>query len=313
MIRLALTRVSRLVMTAFVAVTAIFFLLHILPGDPAVMLLGDQGTAETLARLRQQLGLNEPLALQYLHYLGDVARLNLGRSLLNSQNLAGIIGMNLVYTVSLAIASLLLAVVIGIPAGVLMAVKRDRMADLGLRVGMLTVLATPSFVLALMLIMAFVVVLPIFPLTGAGDLDDLGSVLGHGMLPALALGLPESAALARVTRSEMLEMLNSDFIRTARAKGLLRGQVLFRHCVGNVLLPVTTLAGLSFTRALAGAAIIETIFSRPGIGSLFLTSVNTRDYTETQSTLIVFALLIVLVNIVVDFSYTVIDPRLRSA
>jgi ABC-type dipeptide/oligopeptide/nickel transport system permease component len=313
MVQVLVSRGSRLIVTAFVAVTGIFFLLHILPGDPAVMLLGEQATAENMARLRAQLGLNEPLLWQYLHYLANVAQLNLGRSLLNGQALAGIIGMNLVYTVSLALSSLVIAVIVGIPAGVLMAVKRDRLADLGLRIGMLTVLATPSFVLALVLIMLLVVVLPIFPLTGAGDLGDAGSLLSHGILPALALGLPESAALARVARSEMLEALGGDFVRTARAKGLLSRQVLFRHCVRNILLPVVTLAGLSLTRALAGAAIIETIFSRPGIGSLFLTSVNSRDYTETQSTLVVFALLIVVVNIVIDFSYAVIDPRLRRA
>ncbi|HLQ31801.1 MAG TPA: ABC transporter permease, partial [Chloroflexota bacterium] len=157
--------------------TGIFFLLHILPGDPAVMLLGEQATAETMARLRLQLGLNEPLLLQYVHYLANIAQLNLGRSLLNGQDLAAIIGMNLAYTVTLALSSLGIATLIGIPAGVLMAVRRDRFADLGLRIGMLTVLATPSFVLALMLIMAFVVLLPLFPLTGAGDLDSAGSLL----------------------------------------------------------------------------------------------------------------------------------------
>jgi peptide/nickel transport system permease protein len=310
-LQFAASRLSRMVITAFVAVSGVFFLLHVLPGDPAIMLLGDQATAESLARLRGQLGLNQPLLLQYAHYIGDVAQLQLGRSLLNGQNLAGIIGMNLAYTVSLAISSLVIAIVAGIPAGVLMAVKRDRLADLGLRIGMLTFLATPSFVLGLVLILVFVVLLPVFPLTGAGDLDDVPSLVTHGILPALTLGLPEAAALARLTRSEMLELLNSDFVRTARAKGLLGRHVLFRHAVRNVLIPVSTLAGLSLTRALAGATIIETIFSRPGIGSLFLDSVNARDYTVTQSTLVVFALLIVVVNVVVDVSYGVLDPRLR--
>jgi peptide/nickel transport system permease protein/oligopeptide transport system permease protein len=283
----------------------VFVMLQLVPGDPAAIFLGEKRSSpELLAQVRHDMGLDRPLYVQYLSYLGGVLRGNLGTSLFNHQPVLGQILVALPYTIELALTALLISVFVGVPLGILAALHHNRLLD-SLSMGVALVgVSMPVFWLGLLMIMLFSVQLKWFPPMGQGSLNRL-------VLPALALGLLSSATLARLVRSSMLDVLSEDYIRTARAKGLRERGVVFRHALRNALIPAVTVLGLEFGRLLSGAVLTETIFARVGLGRLYVESILNKDMPMIQGLTLMLAVSVVITNVVVDISYGLIDPRIR--
>ncbi|MCM1981887.1 ABC transporter permease [Lyngbya confervoides] len=310
----------------------VFGLLHLIPGDPAVTLLGDRATPEQIEALRDRLGLNQPLPLQYLAFLGRVIRLDLGTSIFTGVPIWEEIRRYWPATLELALAAMAIAVMIGIPLGVIAAVQQHRWVDQIAMVASLLGVSMPVYWLGLLLVYGFAVHLqwlppsgrlgietPWVPQTGFLMLDALiqgnGAVLWDGakhlVLPAVTLSTIPLATLGRMTRSTMVETLSQDYIRTARAKGVAEGWVVVRHGLKNALLPVVTLMGLEFGTLLGGAILTETIFSWPGIGTWIYDGILQRDYPVVQGGVLFVACVFVIVNLFVDLSYQLLDPRIR--
>lgn len=312
----------------------VFGFLHFIPGDPAVALLGDRATPEQLAALRERLGLNRTLLAQYLTFLNDLLHVQLGTSIASGIPIAEEIRRRFPATLELSIAAMLVALLLGIPAGILAAIRKNRWLDNLTMTGSLLGVSLPVYWLGLLLIYLFAVHLHWLPpggrisvdvglrfrpLTGFYMLDALlqldGTalidILAHLILPAITLGTIPLAILARITRSAMLETLSQDYIRTARAKGLPEQRVILRHAFKNALLPITTIAGLQFGTLLGGAILTETIFSWSGIGSWIYDGILARDYPVVQGGVITVAIAFVLINLLVDLSYAMFDPRIR--
>lgn len=295
------------------AVTLAFLLIHIAPGDPAELLLGDYTgvSPQVLQDLRDRLGLDRPLAVQYVRYVGQVVTGDLGRSFRTNQPVLTEILTQLPYTLILAAAGILVAVLIGVPAGSLSGLRRNSAVDYLTTTVSMIWLSSPSFWFAILLIYALAFRLGWFPVFGAGVWGDWRSLAIHLVLPAAAIGMRSAALISRMTRSSLLEVLGQDFIRTARAKGLTRVNVALRHALRNAAIPIVTIVGLDVAYLLGGAVVIETVFARPGIGKLVVDAIHARDYPMVQGALMVFALGTVLVNLLVDLSYAIIDPRIR--
>ncbi len=295
------------------AVTLAFLLIHIAPGDPAELLLGDYTgvSPQVLQDLRDRLGLDRPLAVQYVRYVGQVVTGDLGRSFRTNQPVLTEILTQLPYTLILAAAGILVAVLIGVPAGSLSGLRRNSTVDYLTTTVSMIWLSSPSFWFAILLIYALAFRLGWFPVFGAGVWGDWRSLAIHLVLPAAAIGMRSAALISRMTRSSLLEVLGQDFIRTARAKGLTRVNVALRHALRNAAIPIVTIVGLDVAYLLGGAVVIETVFARPGIGKLVVDAIHARDYPMVQGALMVFALGTVLVNLLVDLSYAIIDPRIR--
>lgn len=294
-------------------VTAAFLLIHIAPGDPAELLLGDYTgvSAQVLRELRERLRIDQPLPVQYVRYLGQVLTGDLGRSFRTNQPVLSEILTQAPYTVMLAAAGIVLAVAIGVPAGMISGLRRNTAVDYVTTTVAMIWLSSPSFWFAILLIYVLAFRLGWFPVFGAGVWGDWRSLAVHLALPAVAIGVRSAALIARMTRSSLLEVLNQDFIRTARAKGLGRRALVLRHALRNAAIPVVTIVGLDVAYLLGGAVVIETVFARPGLGKLVVDAIHARDYPMVQGALMVFALGIVLVNLLVDLSYAIIDPRIR--
>ena len=305
-----LTRAFDALITVFLVMTFVFIAMRVLPGDPAVAVLGDFATPEQLAAFRHQFGLDVPLWQQYIDFFARLARLDFGKSLMSSQEIGAILAANLPYTIELAASAMLLGMLIGIPAGVLSATRRGSAMDYGARFMALAGYCIPDFFLGALILIVFAVKLRLFPAMGGGSsfLDRLD----HLVLPAVTLGLIMAAFTSRLTRSALLEVLNRDYIRTARAKGVPEGMVTYRHGLRNALIPVVTGFGIYILTMLSGSIAIELIFARPGVGSVLVNGIASRDYPVVQAALLVFALFVVLVNVAMDLLYIVIDPRLRS-
>ena len=310
----------------------VFGFLRLIPGDPALIMLGERATEANIARVREQLGLNKPLHEQYLTFLGNALHGDLGRSVLRQEPVTREIIRRFPATIELAFAAMLIAVLVGIPAGVISAVRRGSWFDAGSMLVALTGVSIPIFWLGLMMIYLFAVVLQILPTGGRLDagvkftpitnlilLDTLlrGNIplffqaLRHLLLPALALGTIPMAIIARMTRSSMLEVLSQDYIRTAHAKGLRERLVVVRHALRNAWLPIITVVGLQTGRLLSGAILTETVFSWPGIGRWLVDAIYTRDYPIVQGVTLFIALIFVGVNLLVDILYALVDPRIR--
>ncbi len=312
----------------------VFCFLHLIPGDPAVVLLGERATPEQLSALRERLGLNQPLPIQYLTFLGNLLRFDLGTSIISGIPIADELKSRFPATLELSAAAILVALVLGIPAGILAAVRKNSWLDNLMMTGSLVGVSLPVYWLGLLLIYLFSVNLQWLPPSGrisvdAGfsfqpitgfyvldallqlDSNALKDILAHLVLPALALGTIPLAILARITRSALLETLSQDYIRTARAKGVPELWVIFRHALRNALLPVVTITGLQFGTLLGGAILTETIFSWPGIGSWIYDGIFTRDYPVVQGGVVFVAIAFVLVNLLVDISYALFDPRIQ--
>lgn len=282
-----------------------FSMVHLTPGDPAEIFLGEnRSTPELLARIRHDMGLDRPLYVQYLGYLGSILRGDLGRSLDNNSPVVREIGSRLPPTLELTFAALAIAMTLGLGLGVLAAVKHNTWLDsLAMSVALLGV-SMPVFWSSLLLIFFFSVRLQWFPAIGQGGIERL-------VLPALALGLLSAATIARLVRSSMLDVLSQDYIRTARAKGLWPRRVIWRHALKNALVPAITILGIEFGQLLSGAVITETIFSRLGIGRYYVDSLLNKDFPVIQALTLFIAITYVTINLLVDLSYALLDPRIR--
>ena len=286
-------------------VTVTFLVMHLLPGDPATAMLGFHVTEERAEALREELGLNDPLAVQYVRYVGDAVRLDLGRSMSKRRPVHELIIEQLPATIELAVAGMGCALIIGVVLGVLAATHRGGWLDTGSMFVSLLGVSMPSFWFGLILILVFSVQLRWVPILG------IGGGLIRLILPAIALGFRSAAMIARLVRSSVLEVLRQDYIATARAKGLREGAVVYKHALRNALIPVVTLMGLQFGRLLAGSVVIENVFGREGIGTLLVGAIQVQDIPVVQGVVLVTGFAYVLVNLLVDLSYTVLDPRVR--
>ncbi len=282
----------------------VFGILHIAPGDPATMLAGEDARPEDVAAIRAKYGLDQPLYVQYGVWLANAVQGDLGRSIVTRRPVIQEIMARLPSTVELAIAALLLAMVVGVVVGVISATRQYSLIDHASMLVALLGVSAPVFWLGLMLILFFSVELRWFPTGGGGSLQAL-------VLPAITLGSASMAIIARMTRSSMLEVIRQDYVRTARAKGLVEQVVVLRHALKNALIPVVTVVGLQFGYLLGGAVVTETVFSRPGLGRLLVTSILSRDFPVVQGTLMLLAVSFVLVNLLVDITYGMLDPRIR--
>lgn len=297
--------------TLFLVLTLVFVTMRMLPGDPAIAVLGEKATMEQLEAFRARMGLNLPLWQQYLHFLRDAVTLNFGNSFVSNFSVAELVRLNLPFTIELTIASTVIGALIAIPIGVASAVRRGEAVDSASRVFSLLGYAVPDFFLAAMLLVFFSLDLGWFPINGGGE--GFIDKMWHLALPALALGLIKAAFVSRLTRSSVLEVLGFDYVRTARAKGASENRVIYRHALRNALLPVVTGLGLSILSTLSGSVAVELIFGRPGVGSMLIGAIETRDYPVIEAGVVVFAIFVVVVNLTMDLLYTVVDPRVGTA
>jgi ABC-type dipeptide/oligopeptide/nickel transport system permease component len=293
----------------WLVVTVVFLLIHIVPGDPIVQMLGEGATAADIAGLRHAYGLDAPLSEQYLHYWRGIGHADLGQSLRLHDSVLHLVLQRYPYTLALTVAAMLIGVGLAIPAGVVSARRRDRWPDRSLGLLSLVGLSFPNFALGPILIIVFSIGLGWLPVSGAGV--GTSDFLRHLVLPAITLGLGMAAILTRMVRTSMLEELGQDYIRTARAKGLSEQTVVYRHALRNALNPVLTVVGLQFGSLLAGAIVTETIFGWPGLGRLTLSAISNRDYALVQGCILAVGLTYVLVNLLTDAAYAVVDPRMR--
>jgi len=303
-------RLLQLVPTTVGALVLVFFLMRVLPGDPAAAMLGTNATPQAVADLRAQLGLDKPLAGQFLDYVSGLARLDLGRSLALRTPVTTLLAQALAPTLLLTIGGTLVSVVVGVPLGVLAALKRRTWLDYLASVGALLGISIPVFVWGVLLLLAFSLQWPLLPSAGAGSTPV--DVLKALILPSIATGFFQVGLVARITRSSLLSVLANDYVRTARAKGLAPLAVIAGHALRNALIPVLTVIGLNAGTLLGGAVVAETVFTRPGLGRLILDAINARDYPVIQGVMIVSVVLVVLLNLVTDLMYTAADPRVRA-
>jgi peptide/nickel transport system permease protein len=312
LLKLILVRGLALVPMLLALSMASFALVHVIPGDPALVMMGGEGTTQAVEELRRQLGLDRPLHVRYLEWLGQIARGNLGESLYNRTRVSEELLWRMPTTLSLVTLALLFSIGIGVPAGLLSAAFRNSWIDHAARLLTLVSLSLPSFWLGLMLIILFSLWLDLLPIVGYEPITrGFWKAIPFLILPSLSLGTYLAALLTRLTRSSMLEVLNQDYVRTARAKGLGNRVVLMRHALRNALIPIVTVIGINVGILLGGSAVIETVFVLPGVGQLVVRSLYNRDLPVIQGLILYVAVIYVLVNLLVDVIYTYLDPRLR--
>ena len=306
-VRLALT-----LPVVWLVVSLVFLLIHLVPGDPIQMMLGEGATPADIQGLRHLYGLDQPLPRQYLHYWNGVFHGDLGSSIRLHDSVAHLIAVRYPYTLALTLTSLAIALAMALPAGIIAAVRRGRLVDQGLSVVSLFGLSVPGLVLGPLLILVFSIMLGWFPVSGASPGGGTGGIdPRYLVLPSIAMGASLAAILTRMVRTAMLEELGQDYIRTARAKGLSETAVVWRHALPNALVPIITVVGLQFGALLAGAIVTETIFSWPGLGRLVVTAISNRDYALVQGCLLSIGLTYVLVNLLTDLTYRLVNPRMR--
>jgi peptide/nickel transport system permease protein len=293
-----------LVIPVLIGVSLVTFLMsHLVPGDPVAVMLGTNATAENRAELRQQLGLDDPLYVQYGRFVSHAVRGDLGTSIRSGQPVLKEIKQRVSSTLQLTLTAMALAIVVGVGLGIAAAGTRNAVAQAGIMSFALLGISVPSFWSGILLILLFGLKLKWLPIAGSGPKALI--------LPAITLAAPAAAVLARMTRSTMLEVLNQDFIRTARAKGARERVVIVRHALRNALIPVMTIIGLQFGGLLTGAVIVESVFSRPGLGRYAITAISSRDFPQIQGIVLLAAVVYVFVNLAVDLLYAVLDPRIR--
>jgi len=291
----------------------VFGIIHVVPGDPAIVILGPLATKDDVAQLRAQLGLDDPLHLQYFRWLGRVLAGDLGRSIQTSALVFPEVVEKFKATFLLTTAALLISTSVGVIAGVTSAVKPRSFVDQATMVLALLGVSMPVFWLGIMLMLFFSLRLNLLPATGMSSATGggFGDLLTHLVLPAVTLGSASMAIVARMTRSSMLEVLHRDYVRTARSKGLTEGKVVYRHALRNALIPIVTVIGVQMGYLLGGAVLTETVFSWPGIGTLMVKAIFARDFPMVQGAVLWVALVFSLVNLLVDLTYGVLDPRIR--
>ncbi|MBY6265610.1 ABC transporter permease [Azospirillum sp. 412522] len=310
MLAFLLRRLASLIVTVWLASIVVFAVLQLVPGDPALLMLGVNAQPDTLAALRSQMGLDQPVLTRYLHWAGALARGDLGVSLTYARPVAELVAERLAVTLPLSLLSLVLSTAVALPLGLLAAARRGRGGDWAVLGFAQLGVSMPSFWIAILLILLFSLTLHWFPAGGfPGWGGGIGPALHALLLPALALAVPEAAILARVTRTAVLDTLGEDHVRTARAKGVGRAAVLLRHALPNALIPVATVLGLQISFLVAGAVVVENVFTLPGLGRLLYQAIGQRDLIVVQGVVVLLALFVVVVNALVDIACALADPR----
>jgi len=302
-----LVRLLQMIPVALGITIVLFFVIRAIPGDPAAIRLGIRATPEGIANLRREMGLDQPIWTQYVIFLRDVVTLNLGTSITYSIPVVMLIGARLPVTLFLAIYATLFSIMITLPAAMLAAIRKDRFADQVIRGGFMVLLGMPQFWIGVLFLIVFSLKLGLFPVSGFGE--TFRDHLVHLFLPALTLSLAQSAMLVRTLRSDIISVLRADYVDFARAKGLMERLVLTRHILRNALIPTVTILGLNVGYLVGGTVVIEKVFSIPGMGMLMLDSIFARDYTVVQSVTLCFAMMVILINLATDVTYSFLDPR----
>jgi peptide/nickel transport system permease protein len=309
------THIIRVLLSAVPTVigvlTCVFLITRLVPGDPALLILGEYAPQEQVVQLRQELGLDQPIHVQYFRYLSRVVRGDLGVSLRTERSVIKEIIDVFPYTVELALVGIFISIVIGVPIGMISAKSRNTPIDYITMTFAMLGISMPVFWTGILLTLVFSLYLGWFPAIGGGDPSSLASKIMHLILPSIAVGMVASAITARMTRTSMIEVLSQDYVRTARAKGLGELRVVCKHALRNALIPVITVIGLNMGRLLGGTIVAEIVFARPGMGKLLVNAIYARDYPQVQGIVAFFAVVIILVNLLVDLAYTLIDPRIK--
>lgn len=308
-----LKRLLSMIPAVFVVSVVIFLIIHLTPGDPAAVMLGDQADPEAIAALREALGLNDPLPVQYLRWLGGVLQGDLGQSLYSDESMISMLLSHLGPTLSLTVFALAISLIVAVPLGILAARKRGALADNAISVFSMIGISMPSFLLGLLLMLVFAVTLRWLPAAGYKTLaeDGMAEHLRYLVMPSIALGFMEAGLILRMTRSSMLEVLGSDYIRMAKAKGEKSLAITCKHAFKNALIPIVTTVGQTFMGLLSGATVVESIFNIPGIGKMTITAVQQRDYEVVQAVVLFISMINIVVCLVIDLIYAAIDPRVR--
>ena len=312
MIKYSLKRILQLIPTIFIVVFIVFVLTRVIPGDPAAVMLGPQASVEAVQELRDNLGLNDPIIEQFGRYLKDVAKGDLGNSYYYNQPVSKLINERFPNTLILAILSIIIGLLIGIPVGVISATKQYSVFDYTSMILALIGISVPIFWLAMMAVLLFSVNLGWLPSVGMGE-GSIVDIIQHLVLPSLCLATGPTAVFARFTRSSMLDITKQDYIKTARAKGLKEKLVIWKHAFKNALPPIITVAGMQFSQLLSGAVLTETVFSWPGIGKLIVDAIQNRDYTLVQGSVIYVAFIYVIINLIVDICYALLNPKVKAS
>lgn len=311
MLAFALRRVISSIPTLFIVYSLIFLAMRIVPGDPAIAALGPFASEASLQSFREIMGLNMPLGKQYVTFLGDLLRGDLGRSVVNRQPVAQTLAHALPYTLELTVAGMVIGIVLALPLGVWAALRRNSWVDYFSRTVSLLGLSVPAFYLGILLIILFSIKMGWFPVAGRGEAVNVWDRLHRLFLPAVNIGLIMTAYNARMIRAAVLDVLGEDYVRTARAKGLAERVVIYRHVLSNALIPVVTIIGLNTSMLIGSSIMTEIVFNRPGLGSFIVAAMNNRDYTTIQSLVVVYATFVVLINLLTDIAYGWVDPRVR--
>ncbi|MFB5265724.1 ABC transporter permease [Paenibacillus enshidis] len=312
MAKYLIQRVLSLLPVLLVVAVVVFLLIHLTPGDPASVILGDEASAESVAALREQLGLNLPLHQQFFAWFGNVLRGDLGNSIFMDMSVAEAFFSRVPPTLSLAILAQIIAVALALYMGIMAARKRGTLADQAVMGISLLGISVPSFLLGLFLILIFAVEFKWLPVAGYRPLSNgLWDHLRYLLLPAIALGAMQAALIARMTRSSLIEVLSEQYIKTARAKGLKEKKVVYKHALKNAFIPILTVIGETFGTLITGAAVIETVFNIPGIGQLIINSIERRDFAVIQGSILLITITYVLLNLWIDLLYGLLDPRIK--
>lgn len=310
MIKMILKRIFQLIPVLLITMSMTFVITRVLPGNPAVSILGPQATAEDIAKMEEEMGLHDPMPVQYINYMKRILTGDLGTSYRYNRPVADLIFEKLPNTLQIALASLIIALLIGVPVGIISAVKQYSVFDYISMIAALIGVSMPSFWLGLMLVLIFSVNLGWFPTMGMGVISNgIGDVLSHLFLPSLCLSFGSMANFARISRSSMLEVIDQDYMKAVRAKGIRENVVIIKHGLKNALPPIVTVLGMRIAALMTGAIMIETIFSWPGIGRLIVDAINNNDFEMIQGTVLFMAILYVTVNLVVDIIYLYINPK----
>lgn len=311
MFKYAVRRILQSIPILLIVLTLVFLVVRVLPGDPAVAALGDYASQESVDALRAKLGLNQPMWKQYIDFFGSLVTGDLGKSAITGYPVAQQVRRVLPFTLELTFFAILFGYILGIPLGISAAVHRNTFIDYFNRIFSLLGLSVPAFYLGILLILVFAIIFPVFPVVGGGDFWDLEDNFRHLVLPGLALGLLMMAYVTRMTRSSILDVLREDYVRTAHAKGLLERIVLYKHVLRNALIPIVALGGLYAVVLIGSSVMVEIVFSRPGLGKLMVGAIKQRDYTTLQSVMVIYAVMVVIINLLTDLIYSFIDPRIK--
>ena len=312
MIFYVIRRLVAAVPTLLAVLTLVFLIVRVVPGDPAIAILGDRATPDGIAALHAKLGLDKPIWQQYVEFLARSLSGDFGRSMVTGRPILSDVGAVLPHTLDLTVASLLVGSIIGIPAGIWAALHRNRIIDYAARLLSLIGLSFPVFVSGIFILLLFALHWRLFSVIGNANLGDPIDRLDKLVLPAATLGLVMAAYITRVTRSAMLSVLGEDYIRTARAKGIPWRRVVWRHALRNAAMPVVTVVGLYIGILIGNSVLTEIVFNRPGLGKIIVGALNQRDYTMLQGLMVIYCFLIVVVNLITDLTYGIIDPRVKQ-